>query len=188
MQTGYTSIIKDDVSFKTFAMSCARAFLIRMKDRMGEIPEEFEVYKYHLKEFRKTQDEYDDFIGLNEGKKKIIFDKERKEHEDLYRRRKKDAVELTAKYVSMLEKVKAWSPPTEKHEEFKKFMISQIESSIDFDCHFHKANPFDDFKTWVEKKEESLERSIMYHAEEYQKEKKRVKEMNKWIKDLRDSL
>ena len=51
MPTGYTSKIKDDITFEQYAMGCARAFdaLIDMRDEASDalIPEELTPSNYH---------------------------------------------------------------------------------------------------------------------------------------------
>jgi len=38
------------------------------------------------------------------------------------------------RYEDMLSKVRKWKPPTPDHVDLKKFMIQQLEDSIEFDC------------------------------------------------------
>lgn len=54
MPTIYTSDIRDGISFKTFALNCARAFgaCVEIRDEPGggeKIPEAFKASDYHLK-------------------------------------------------------------------------------------------------------------------------------------------
>jgi hypothetical protein len=59
MPTGYTADIKNGISFKTFAMNCARAFgaCVTLRDEPGggdKIPEAFEASTYHAQQVEKA--------------------------------------------------------------------------------------------------------------------------------------
>ena len=197
MPTGYTSQIKDGISFQQFAMSCAKAFgaCIMMRDDPADkpIPEKFEAStSYNSEGLRKAQNELKRINGLSveEGKREeeVKFTKEVQRQEQAI---EKDR-ELMNQYRDMLRKVKQWQPPTSDFIKFKEFMVSQIEDSIKHDGmeDYYIENPIKKLtgEEWLAEKRKKALRDIDYHTKEYNAEIKRTNQRNKWIKDLRDSL
>lgn len=94
----------------------------------------------------------------------------------------------------MLAKIESWKEPTEQHKKLKEFAIEQLKSSIDFDCSdghekYYLEEPrkdtVEEYKSW---KLNRLLEDIKYHTEHYEEECKSVKEANKWVEDLINSL
>lgn len=196
MPTGYTDRIKDDISFKEFVLSCARAFgaLITMRDDSFDtpIPERFEPSDYHLKEQNKIKEE------IEKVSKMDVIDARHEARKDYdreisYAKKRIDEMKgLKEKYQSMIMKVRAWQPPTPDHIGLKEFMIEHIEKSIDWDCDIkYYANQkirLVSGEKWLSEKMSSLTRDLQYHIDEYIKECERVESRNQWIKGLRNSL
>ena len=198
MATGYTSSIEKGISFKDFTMQCARAFgaLIEMRDEPmdKEAPEKFEPSTYHSEALEKSENKLVELQNMNYID---ICDAAELEYEESIERElkwSKERNELKQKYNDMLFNVENWQPPTPDHNDLKRFMIEQIESSIKFDCHNHKSDikKLDIKKLsgdeWMEKEVNSAIRNIKYHSEGHIKEIERIKRRNKWVKDLRESL
>jgi len=190
MPTGYTYQITSEkgIKFKDFVMECSKAFLIRMRDRSGDVPERFEVDNYHLERIEEAIKEQEKFSKLTDMEKQAQWVQEAKGRERARDGYNKKNAEEKKKYEDMLLKVKNWTPPTDKHNGLKDFMIEQIEGSIKFDIHDWDSELLKPFAKWLESMYDSLEHNLKYHSEEHKKEVKRVNDMNKWIKDLRDSL
>lgn len=191
MPTGYTSDIYTGkkVEFKDFALSCARAFgaCVMQRDDPADVkPKIIPEESYHteklkkLKKFKKpTKAQFESYV------KKTIADNKKSI---------KEKNELKKRYSDMLEKAKNWQPPTKEHEGLKKFMIEQIINSIDFDCeldyyeHEIKVVSAMTYKDYVTKKLTEHNRSIERHKEYEAKDLNNIKQRNKWIKDLYNSL
>ena len=196
MPTGYTAAIEKGITFNQYAMSCARAFgaCVLMRDEASDtpIPEDFKPSDWHKKELTKAKRELAKLVKTNiteatelalneyEGEKKRVakaIEKDRK---------------LVANYNTMLEKVKAWQAPTPDHVEFKEFMASQIESSIEFDSmevYYYEHSPkLLSGEGWLIQKKEEAIRNLHYHTREHNAEIVRIDNRNSWIKSLRDSL
>ncbi len=195
MPTGYTANIGDkDITFKQFVWSCARNFgaLVMMRDdpNDAEIPEEFKPSNYHKESLEKAYRELKDLDQISEKEatlKSIEECNEKNKQEKEYEKKK---LILKNKYLAMLEKVKAWNPPSPDHENLKKFMISQIEESIDFDCKVYpnKTNMPLSGKDWLKEKRDHILWEIEYHTKEDREECERVAGRNLWLKQLRESL
>lgn len=196
MPTGYTDCIKDGISFKKYAMKCARAFgaCIEMRDESwdAEIPDKFPISNYHLQKILEAKEKLKKLkkmkISEAENKAKKEFDEKMKYNLEAIKKNQ----ELQEKYEKMLEAVRAWNPPSSDHVEYKKFMETQITESIKFDCGGdyyirNKPKPLSG-KQWLEDQIEAAIHDINYHTKEHSNEVKRNTERNLWVKQLRDSL
>jgi len=191
MPTGYTYKIKDGQSFEDFLFGCARAFgaCVSMRDEPDgtPIPERFEPSDYHVKERDKAKKQYEIISDLSDAQAEEKALAEYTQELTRYNLRALQNNNEQALYKAMLGKVQAWqAPPT--HLEFKKFMIEQLETSMNFD-NFEPDYPKQiSGRAWKAKAEAQALRDISYHTTEYAKEVERVESRNKWINDLRESL
>jgi len=192
MPSGYTSDIYNgkEVTFKDFALGCARAFgaCVMQRDDPADVkPKIMPEESYHteelkkLKKFKKpTKAQFESYV------KKTIAD---------YEKSIKEKNELKKRYSDILEKAKNWKPPTKGHERLKAFMIEQLTDSRNFDCggldyyeHEIKVVSAMTYKDYVTKKLIEHNRSIERHKEYEARDINNIKQRNKWIKDLYDSL
>lgn len=194
MPTAYTcNLIKEEeLSFKDFALKCARAFgaCIDMRDEPTDapIPEEFKQSTYYKEKLNHAKEELELFKKMTDedfkSKAEENFKAELKYYEDEINKNN-----FTLKrYKTMLNKVKDWVPPTTEHEGLKNFMIDQITSSINFDSYIPTKPKVKTLKETKNEMLESILHDIAYYASENEKEKERVTARNKWLKDLRKSL
>lgn len=197
MPTGYTAAIKDGISFKEYAMSCARAFgaLVMMRDEPANapIPDEFKPTDYHIKALEKAQSELKRIQSLTDDDCQREMEKERKEKIEHAEKGISETNVLRQKYNTMLLQAKAYIPPAPDHEGFKKFMVEQIEQSIDFDCstdyYRNEVKKFPkDIGAWRGQKIDKAMWDINYHTKENTEEIHRTNSRNLWIKQLRESL
>jgi len=98
-------------------------------------------------------------------------------------------LELLTRYQNMLHQVINWLPPSQDHFNFKKFMIEQLESSIEWDCsHSYEREKELTPEEWYKIQYDQLTWSMNYHLEEHKKDVERTRGRNKWLKELRESL
>ena len=192
MPTGYTSSIYDnkDVSFKDFALNCARAFgacVHQRDDNVTDKPKLRELdIQHHLNELEEAKNQKIPTEIEFEAYKKQKLDEA---HADM-----KKNVELRERYEKMLENAKNWNPPTPEHAGLKKFMIEQLESSLKFDCNEkYRENDINtlevmEYSDYVKQLKKDNKWSIEYHTEAIEKEKKSVETVNKWITALYENL
>lgn len=195
MPTGYTAPVADgDVTdFPTFAMQCARGMgaLITMRDDPWDapIPDEFQPSRYHQMALAEAETSLADARSWSTGEAvrlaqadhlhavEVAVDLARKD-EDKRRR-----------YEAMLDQVRAWEPPTADHDEFKKFMVDQLEESIRFDCgHTWDAPAAQDGEAYRQAMIAKAERDILYHSKELAEEIERTRGRTEWVRALRESL
>ena len=194
MPTGYTLDLYDgkDITFEEFVLRCARAFgaLISMRDEPINvpIPERFEPSDYHLKELEKAKKRLKEIKKWNE--EMAEQEAERAYQEALKKREefvKKNNL-IRKRYEDMLSKVREWKPPTPDHVDLKKFMIQQLEDSIEFDCFIPEMPQRLSGEEYKEQQIKKALNDIDYHEKEYAEEVNRVYERNKWLLLLRESL
>lgn len=190
MPTGYTDQIKDGIDFKTFAMNCARAFGACAGVGPGEIPETFEPRDYHFEAYFGA---YAKLLFLDEMNAEELEAAATKEWEEAEKYRNSRALEnqkIRAAYEAMLEKVRAWQPPTADHKGLKEFMIEQIESSIKFDCMLLPDGPNERLtgEEWGRRRRENLTKDKLNHKKSYQNDVLTAAQRTAWVKALRESL
>lgn len=195
MPTGYTAAIADGITFKEYAMSCARAFgaLVTMRDEPAdaEIPQEFKPSTYNLERLQDARQELSILERMTMVEANLNAQADYTALELRRAKQLEEIKDLRCKYESMLTECKKYVAPTPDHAEFRAFMICQIEESIEFDC----STSFYDNPTvllsgeeWLEQQIGQAKKDIVYHEYEYDKECQRVKERNAWVKALRESL
>jgi hypothetical protein len=192
MPTGYTSDIYENknVSFESFALQCARAFgscisqrddPMTVKPKLQEPDIEYGVKKIaELEKFKKpTKAEF---------KKHIL-----ESISDLEADAKKSN-DIALRYEQMLYKARAWVPPSKEHENLKQFMIDQLVSSIQFDCHASyyqeqiKSLKEMTYEDYVSNVMHSNKEAIKACVESIKKAKDSTAKNNEWITLLFNSL
>lgn len=196
MPTGYTAAIADDITFNDFVMSCARGMgaLVMMRDEPMDapIPERFEPSDYHTKKIAEAITIIDRLAGMTE-------DEAEQAASDTYEAAiaaQAAAIHcndtLREKYNAMLAKVEAWQSPSADHDGFKKFMVEQLTSSIDFDCdnRYYRDQKHTRLTgaEWRAQEEAKARKDIAYHEAENAKEIERTEARNTWLRQLRESL
>ncbi len=198
MPTGYTAPIADGITFKEYAMGCARAFgaLVMMRDepQSAEIPEAFEASSYHKERIEKDAIELKELLALSP---EVAAEKAKAAHEKHLAYHAEEILKdeaLAEKYKTMLAEVEAYQSPSPDHDNFKKFMADQIRESIKFDCgtSYHRE-AIDAAKLltgpeWIASEKKRLEDSMEYHRRGHQEDLDRNNARNEWVKKLRDSL
>ncbi len=196
MPTGYTAPIAEGKidNFPDFAMNCARAFgaLVMMRDSPSdaEIPERFEPLDYHPKKIADLRAELvrlEAMTGADATAERDMLEAKRIAERTNYADRK---LEQKERYEAMLVDVRKWVPPTTDHAEMKKFMIQQLEESIDFDCRpsEYMSDPLPSADEWLADAISVAQKDIKYHEEKHREEVERTEGRNEWLSALRDSL
>lgn len=138
MPTGYTADIYEgkDVSFEDFALNCARAFgaFAHLRDNpKAELSDKLSVDEYYVKQFEKAEADLEKVKYMTDEDFAIEAEKSYNEKQSYLQQTIRRHRELRARYENMLQQVNEWTVPTEQHTEFKKFMVDQLEQSIEFD-------------------------------------------------------
>lgn len=181
--------------FPKFVMQCARAFgaCIEMRDDSldAPIPEQFKPSNYHKDAAAKARKELDRLDKLN-AKERLAFGVKRKaEYVKGSRDYYETALGQDARIDAMVRDVSAWTPPSPEHDNLKKFMLEQLETS-----RHGKYNGLDTLKAaeaktplqYYSEAKQSARREIDYHDAEYAKEQARANSNTTWVRALRNSL
>lgn len=196
MPTGYTADIKDGISFKTYALNCARAFgaCVELRDEPGggeKIPDEFKPSDYHAKAGQKARDELVALLVMTPDQRERRAAKAWDDAETARLMRLEDKRKQREAYEATLAKVKAWTPPTDEHKGLHQFMAEQIIQSIAFDCNVtYGTKPTTRMtgEQWAAQEAERLSRDIAYHKKGHAEEVERAASRTAWVKALRESL
>ena len=197
MPTGYTANIATDESFENFVLGCARAFGACMHQRdnsSSERPKLREETSYYEEKLPESLAELGYLQSLNDKQQEEYGEEARNENIARIQKSLEEKSALRTKYQEMLNKVDAWTPPSNDHYGLKEFMAKQIVDSINFDCktdyyveELQKAitkKPIDYYNDAVKK----AEWNCNYYEAEMLKEEKRIAESNDWIIQLYKSL
>jgi len=195
MSSGLTYEIEKGQSFNDFVMGCARQMgaCISMRDMPSNtsIPEEFEISNHSKIRSEEAKKELEEFYRLTEEDWRKAAQKEFDDEIKSRKESEEKKIILKEKYESMIRKVELWKPPGKDHYEFKEFMLKQLDDSIKWDCSDYSKDDSPTLLTgleWKKRQEDYLVRSINISTESYENECRSIKNKNKWIKDLRDSL
>lgn len=197
MPSGYTAGVADGevTEFREYALRCARNFgaLVMMRDEPfdAEIPEKLEPSTYHAENLEKCRQELMDLECATEEEIQAMVDADYEKlcaicSEALERKRTE-----RQRYESMLEKARAYVPPTEDHKEYAEFLVKQLEESIKWDCdttYYEDETKRFDRATWKERKMQKLRENISHHTKGQREENERTEKRNRWVADLRKSL
>lgn len=203
MPTGYTAGIIDGTikDFKSFGLLCARNFGATMHMRDEDFEAEYkptEPSDYHPKKIADAEALLANCKSASD--EDLIADETKSLTESLeyYNKSRIEAIVNDMKLRSMLIDAQTFVPPTRDHEGIKKFMIQQLESTIDFDC---RTDYMDKKFLEIELKLSNLNattirseriaqahKDLAYHTENYNKEVVRCATANQWVIDLENSL
>jgi hypothetical protein len=195
MATGYTACIQDrDVTFGEFVWRCARAFgaLLPMREEPmdAEIPEKFAASDYYEKEIARLKTELAKLEGMPDHGVLQEEAADRVEAEQSQQKSRERKARTKQRYETMLEKVRAWKPPTPEHEGLRSFMINQIEESIRWDCSDWNPEPpkVRSVPTYRAEQIASLKQDLVRAQKNYDEELERTRLHNEWIAALRASV
>lgn len=197
MPTGYTAPVNDGTitTLKDYALTCARAFgaLIELRDEPGStpIPERFKRSTYHDERLAEANTELAALLVLTPAERQQRADKANADALAYWQKSKADRAAIKARYDAMLAKAKNWVPPTPDHEEFKNFMVSQLEQSVKFDTTgYGEDTPPEPVSAeeWYASALKEARRNITYHTEGRDEEIRRTAERQAWLDALRGAL
>ncbi|ATF13556.1 hypothetical protein A616_16700 [Brevibacillus brevis X23] len=195
MPTGYTSRLYEgeNVSVEEFISTCARAFgayiMVRDEPLDKKVPDEFQPSTYNKERLEEARERLNELLSMSLDEAKLKAEEEHQMTLEQKRKQRHEKDILNKKYTDMLTKVKAWQPPSTKHDGLKEFCITQLKDSIKWDCGYILPDPIKQSpEEWLNSKIENTKKDIDYHTNAWNEEVKRTTERNKWIKQLKESL
>lgn len=202
MPSGYTHGILNGTikTFKEFALKCSEAFLIQFRNGETEytprVPSD-----YHPNQMKFIRERVAELNQISNSE--LIAIKVAASEQSIAKEEENLAITIEKKknIDKLLEDAINFNPPTDKHEEFKDFMISQLQETINFDFDInYKINRIEELKKLlVDLKNlnpfsiraarlNDLNEDYKYHANQYEKEIQSCKESNEWYKELLKSI
>jgi hypothetical protein len=204
MPTGYTAGVVDGTTktFKDFAKICMRAFGAAIHMRDEPLSKKYE---------KRTPDSYY-YENLEEAKKNLadletlpdqyfIEAEYEKIKEDIkyYAKKINEIKETKERLDNLLNEASEWKPPTKDHVEFKKFMIQQLQLTLESDGDtsyydeklkelYEKLESPIDIVLVKEELRESYEYDVVSRQKRLEEEIERCKSSNDWTDELLKSI
>lgn len=197
MPTGYTAAVQSGevTSFRKFALTCARAMgaNIEMRDEESDVPiHKYKPDDFYLKRLGEARFELASLENMTLPHAEGLAVKAYEEAMASRKRALRERAEQKFRYETMLDRVRAWTPPTQDHNNFKEFMEKQLLESIDFDC--GNSSYYNEpiiKKTGSQYREyliASLREDIVRYQKHHEEEVQRTNERNAWNEQLFQSL
>lgn len=189
MPTGYTAGVADGTitDFTEYALTCARAFGACI---MRDIPE-FQPSDYHEKRLAESESQLSTFLAMSESDRREMHASEHTAKVADAERNVAERKQQLERYEAMLAKAKSFECPSPEHKEYAKFLVSQLEESIRFDCdtsyYADLIHPIT-FEEWKYETMKRLAHSIDYHRKSHREEVERTESRNRWVRQLKEAL
>lgn len=195
MPTGYTSKIyegKTKVTLQDFTLGCARAFgaLVTMRDDAADakIPTEFKPSPFYRDKIASEKKCLATTLKWTDKDARREATASYKKEVAAYREIRREHRTLASRYKAMLAEVRKWQPPTPGHDGLKKFMISQLEDSLQHDCYAPTTPVPTPWSVFRDNEILRMQKSIAYYSDEHNKEVDRCRERTIWVRSLLDSF
>lgn len=196
MPTGYTADIASGklTDFNEYALQCARAFgaciMLRDEPMSSEIPA-FEPSTYHREAMEKAKAELSTLDRMTTDDCLVAQSKELADAVEYRDKRLAEMAEELQRYETMLAKAKAFVAPTPDHGDYARFLVTQIEEAIKFDCdtsYYQKPIERLPIEQWLQERRALLLKDIERHAKEQAAEEARTVSRNEWVNALKRAL
>lgn len=203
MPTGYTAGIVNGTitTFPQFVKQCMRAFGATIYMRDEDLDKEYELRipsNYHIDALNIAKEKLKQAETLTDAELIEMYTKELEESKKYHLESIINQEIAENKLKEFLTKAIEFKAPTSEHEGLRKFMIEQLQLTIDSDCknlyHYEKLQQIEtDLKNinvnkiridLINKEKENIE----YHLREYTIELKRCTDSNLWVEQLLKSL
>lgn len=193
MPTGYTSDVGEkNISFREYALTCARAFgaaIMQHDDPHGPIKLQKADTSYYEKRLEAEKKSLAKYSAMTLEEADAASLSEYEENQKYTNERIQEIRTLRDRYEAMLAQVNEWTPPTDDHVQFKKFMQEQLTSSINFDCNEEYYTemlsvPKKTGAQWLTEAKSKAVHDIQYYTDCITEEIERTNKRNEWINAL----
>lgn len=193
MPTGYTAGVADGsvTEFKDYALMCARNFgaliLLRDEPLSPEIPV-FEPSTFSRDRLEKAKQELSAWQVMTEVQRREVYSQAMQAKREANERIRDRNATTRRRYCAMLEKARQFRSPSREHDNYAKFLVSQLEESISWDCDNMLEDDEVPFDVWMQLYEKDLLWSIEYHTKQWKEEQDRTACRNEWVRQLREAI
>lgn len=194
--TGYTQkLVEEGQDFKSFVMTCARAFgaCVTLRDEAlsDHIPE-FKVGDYYPKAVKQAKARLAKMEKMTPAQQLAYGKRQKLAAIKSYAKELIPRDEMRNKRVQeMIDQVKDWEPPSAEHVNLKNFMLEQLGMSKEDDSYWRRAleqaEAIDETALFAEHLE-TARRDVTYYTAQLEKEKESVRKHNLWVRQLVESL
>lgn len=203
MPTGYTiGIINGETkTFQEFAKQCMRAFgatIHMINESMDKEYEPRTPSDYHIKAIEEAKERLKQAETLTDAELIEMRIKKLEESKKYHLESIAKTKTVRAKLEEFLAQAIEFKAPTPEHEGLRKFMIEQLQSTIDFDG---KTDYHDKALVEIQMELKNIDAKqirflmiayahtdITYHLKNHEEELKRCADANAWVETLLDSL
>lgn len=193
MPSCYTAKIEDDpnYTFQQFVWSCARGFgaLIMMRDEphgtpipLSGIPSGSDSC-YHQERLKEAKGELKRFREMTEKQWADFLNTDYENRLQQYHEHTEKVRIVHDRYAKMRAAVADWFPPTKEHDNFKEFMINQIDESLEYTSMPETPN-----RASAEEFIESAKWDVDYHSKRIKEDSDCRKSRSEWIVALDQSV
>lgn len=177
MPTGYTYVIDDGGDFRAYFDKCKGAFV--RNDGEVKRPEEEPYYRESVLKAENA------LVELEQADAQTAYNSWFAETTKRNAKQLQRNKALREKYAQIRMQVADWSPPSDKHVEFKKFMLSQLEVGIAYDMSgFYQPPQPQDPNAWMAVQIEEAQQSLVWEQDALQKHLANVKAGQEWFDAL----
>lgn len=195
MPTSYTAKVEDGTvtELRDYMLICARAFgaLVMMRDEPldAPIPERFEPdTRYYDEQIAMLTKEISRITALTPDDALTESLAANNEVRRLHREREVADQERLRRHQAMAAKVRAWMPPSPDHDEYKAFMLQQLEESAKWLGTKRDLPPMSIGETWRQERLADLADSLARATKRRSEEIERTAQRQKWVDALRAAL
>jgi len=196
MPSGYTAPVADGTmtDLTRFVLQCARAFgaTIMQRDQPLDEPPAFRtVSSYYAENIAREEKHLAKVLAMTDEECRLAAIEQWQRTSTEKAESKKNNETIRKRYLDMIQKVEAWTPPSDQHTRLKEFMLEQLNSGLSFDVmsdDYFTAPPVMTSSEWKQQQIDLLEWNLTYSKRNMKEEQKRVDEANEWIALLYKAL
>jgi len=195
MATDYTREVgRGEISFRDFVLKCSRiSGMIDILAFNDPIPKEFVPAPYHEEDLAKSREQLQRVRNMTLQETEDEANKRYEQQLEKLNQDREKSDQARRNYELMMGQVRAWQPPAPKYKPIKKFMMGELEKSIQ-----GENRHYGEFLSKLPEKQtgeeyrarliETAERGVSADASLYEREVQLAKERTEWARPLLDSL
>lgn len=197
MPTGYTANVANGkiTSLKDYIESCIPAFMIYFRDKNNiNAREPLKFDFYYANALAEAEKKYADFMNSSEEEKILLYKEYLDERIDYANKRLIENKETISRYKNMLSKLANFKSPSAAHDNFVKFLTSQLQDSIEFDNVLEMySNELEryrnlSFEKFIEDREKDLLDDIAYYKKESIREQESANQNVQWLSKILEAI
>lgn len=182
----------EDISLVEFLSGYARDLgaLAHMRDEKQGAPIKYREVdtERHEKRIAEAEKNYHYYMNMTEEQAEELVNEDHDYFMRMYKEKLEENELVKPRIQAMIDKVSAWEPPTEKHNNLKNIAVTQLQDNLAWYVREPTEPEKEDAAEWLLNMRENAERVLDNFKEEYKKHVDYVAKVNKWIDDFAQSL